>query len=54
MEIKRTEKEIDELLNKCSEAEENGDTSYPGMSYEQGIKNALEWALGYTNDNPLE
>lgn len=39
----RTEKEIDELLNRCVEAEETGESAYPGMSYEQGIKAAIEW-----------
>lgn len=53
MEIERTEEEIIEVLNECSDAEENG-SLYPGMSYEQGVKNALEWALGYTDFHPLD
>lgn len=43
--IKRTEAEINMLLNNCSLADEFGSTLYPGMTYEQGIKAALLWLL---------
>lgn len=37
-------------------ARESGDTGskFPGMTYEQGVAAALEWALGETNTNPME
>ena len=25
-----------------------------GMSYEEGVKNALEWALGQVDEEPIE
>lgn len=50
----RTEQEINDLLNECMKAEENGTQRYPAMSYEQGVKAGIEWLLEYTNDHPLE
>lgn len=52
MNIKVTEEEINELLNRCSEAEESGESNYPGMLYEQGIKAAIEWLEG--GDYPFD
>ena len=46
MEITRSNKEINDLLDKCYEAENNGESQYPGMSYEEGIKAAIEWVTG--------
>ena len=43
--MERTKQEIDELLDICSEIEEECGSRYPGMSYEQGIKAAIEWLL---------
>ncbi len=54
MKIARTEQEIDDLLNECIESEETGGSKYPGMTYEQGIKAAIEWITGEINDNPME
>ena len=53
MEFVPTENEIDNVLNECIEKEALGETKYPGMTYEQGIKAALEWAQGY-GENPLD
>lgn len=53
MEIVRTEKEINQLLNECAEAEDMGTTKFPGMTYEQGIKEAIEWLSGDSNCYPL-
>ena len=30
-----------------------GETKYPGMTYEQGVKAAIEWLQGY-GENPME
>lgn len=48
----RTQKQIDDLLNRCAEAEESGESAYLGMSYEQGIKAAIEWLDG--GDYPFD
>lgn len=54
MEIVRTEKEINQLLNQCVEAEETGISKFPGMTYEQGIKEAIEWLCGDSDCYPLD
>jgi len=51
---KRTPKAIDDLLNQCAEAEDRGKTKYPGMTYEQGIRYALEWLFDEEMGHPLE
>lgn len=53
MNIVRTEQEIWDLLNQCAEVEETGSSNYPGMSYEQGIKVAIEWIIGDVKDHPI-
>lgn len=53
MEFVPTENEINNVLNECMEKEELGETRYPGMTYEQGVKAALEWEQGY-GENPLD
>lgn len=54
MEIVRTEKEINQLLKECVEAEEMETTKFPGMTYEQGLKEAIEWLCGDSNYYPLD
>lgn len=53
MNIIRTEQEIWDLLNQCMDSENTGASNYPSMSYEQGIKAAIEWITGDTNDHPI-
>ena len=40
--IKRTEKEIDDLLNEAWEGRDKG-SKYRGVTYEEGIINFWEW-----------
>jgi len=51
--MNRTEEEINDVLNRCIESEETGVSQWPGMTYEQGVKAALEWVQGY-GEHPLE
>lgn len=47
METTRTDDEIETLLREIAAREDCGEGDpYPGMTYYQGIKAALEWALG--------
>jgi len=48
-----TEEQIDEVINQCVESEETGESRWPGMTYEQGVRAALEWIQGY-GENPME
>ena len=50
----RTDDSIDDLLNQCSEAEENGTSQFPGMTYEQGIQAAIRWLTDNSEAHPLE
>jgi len=43
----------EEINHQIDVATDNPDM-YPGMSYADGIKAALEWVLGYTDENPTE
>lgn len=51
--IVRSAEEIDELLDKCSDGINDG-TLYPGISYEQGIQEAIYWLTGFHDINPME
>lgn len=50
----RSESEVNELLDACTAMEAAGETKYPGMSYEQGVKYALDWVLGNSDEHPME
>jgi hypothetical protein len=52
--LARTDKEIDEQLNVASEHINDGTVAWPGMSYEQGVQNALDWVLGNNDDPPMD
>jgi hypothetical protein len=54
MEVKQSETEINQVLNKCSEAQETGETIAHGQSYEDGVKAGIEWILGWIRTNPME
>ena len=53
MNIIRTEQEIFELLDQCNDAVNISTSVYPGMSYEQGVKAAIEWIIGDTDEHPI-
>lgn len=40
--IARASEGIDELLNQCSESEDTGYVNFSAMSYERGVKPAIE------------
>ena len=45
--------EVETPLNQAHDEIESG-SSYPGMAYKEGTKDALEYILGYTKDPPLD
>ena len=49
----KTRKEVDELLNKVQQAIESGE-GYHGMTYEEGVKAALEWVMDDIDEEPIE
>lgn len=51
-EIKRTDDQIDEVLNLACEREAQGGSAYPGMTFEQGVAQGIEWACGLGDNEP--
>jgi hypothetical protein len=49
----KTRKEVDVQIDKANEFIENG-TGCHGMSYEEGVKAALEWVMGDVDEEPIE
>ena len=52
--VVRTDKEINEVLNRCIVAENEGTSAYPDMTYEQGVKYAIGWLLDKASDPVFE
>ena len=46
----KTEYEINDMIDKAIDA----DVRSPGMSYEQGVRDALEWVMEYTDEAPIQ
>ena len=46
--------EIEEQIEIATDCEIKGRSKFPGMTYEQGVRNALEWVLGYSDSTPME
>jgi hypothetical protein len=51
--IVRTEKEIDEVLEKAMDGKYSG-SRYPGMSYEEGIMAFADWLFGDDDEPPFD
>ena len=49
----RAEDLVAEQIERCYLAEKNG-SKYPGMTYEEGIRAALDWVTGFSDDEPME
>ena len=50
MAILKSKKEIEHVIGNCIEQMEDGSSRYPGISYEEGIEQALRWVLGEDDD----
>ena len=48
----KSEKEIEEMADKAAEATDK--PKFFGQTYEEGVRNALEWVLGQCDESPLE
>lgn len=44
---------IEEVLDHCLQMEEADDSLYSGMTYEQGVANAIKWMQGL-DECPIE
>lgn len=52
--VKRTDTEINDLLNSAAAWEERGGSAVPGMKYEQGVAAGVKWLIGDTEDHPID
>jgi len=48
-----TPKEIAEQLNLAYEQIDEGSTKYPGMTYEEGVRDIIDWMQGDSDTPPL-
>lgn len=53
MVLARSDEEINQVLDWAAEGEDQG-SHYPGMSYEEGVRAALDWVLGINETRPDE
>jgi hypothetical protein len=51
--MKRTDDEIYEQIDKAQKGMNIG-SKWPGMSYEEGVRAALDWVLGDAEEAPME
>jgi hypothetical protein len=49
-----TEDEAAEVIAQAYDLKDTLGSKYPGMSYEDGVTNALEWALGQAEASPFD
>ena len=52
--MERSQEEIAEQLDRAVQAQVDGESRWPGMSYEEGVDAALRWVTGESNDLPME
>lgn len=52
--VERSQEEVDEQLNLAMEAVDRGRSKWPGMSYEDGVRAALNWMTGDDETPPME
>jgi hypothetical protein len=51
---RRSHGEIDNCINECFVTAHHGRPSrYPRNTYEDGVRAALEWVMGQSDDHPL-
>ncbi len=51
--LERTKEEVNNQIDLASDSINEGG-KYLGMCYEEGVKNALEWATGQVDEEPME
>lgn len=50
----RTSREINDQVNRAQDQIDEGTSTVPGMSYEEGVVYALQWVTGDSDDLPME
>ena len=52
--VKRDDEDIAHLEAWAMKTFETGESHYPGMTYEDGVREALDWLFGITEDSPAD
>ncbi len=52
--MERDRREIENMIDKAAPSLESGQSAVAGMTYEEGVDAALRWALGDSDDAPIE
>ena len=50
----RTSEEVNSVIDAAAVMVERGRSKFPGMTYEEGVRAALDWILGNIDDHPME
>ena len=50
----KTEDDLYEQIDLANDCINSGESKYPGMSYEEGVKSAIEWILGLIPEAPMK
>ena len=48
-----SQSEIDDVIQQCTDSEEAGVSKYPAMTFEQGVKYAIDW-MQNAGPHPLD
>jgi len=51
--LEKSKEEIEEEIAQAVDIINEEGTKYPGMSYEEGVRNALDWVLGVVEEAPI-
>ena len=52
--INRSDQEINDVVNRASGGGVYGRSRWPSMTYEDGVRAAIDWIVGDSDDNPME
>lgn len=55
--MKPTQQQIADAAERAAQAKDNADAGssrYPAMTYEDGLRDALDWASGLSDNDPTE
>ena len=52
--VKRDDEDIAHLEAWAMKTFETGESHYPGMTYEDGVREALDWLFGIAEDSPAD
>jgi hypothetical protein len=50
----RTQEEVNQQLDKVNDNINKGISKYPGMTYEEGIRAAIDWMSGESDEPPMD